>query len=521
MPITEHPSSLSDASGGIWRPADVCVVGSGPAGAIVAVELAGLGVDVVLLESGSSDPDHDLERTLDKVDVSGGADLRFGFSRQLGGATNLWSGRLAPFEPIDFARRDWVPQSGWPINRDDLAPYYTRVGHLLGIPGHDRFGERPSPHIDLLSSEQIEIKTFQWAGRPFNSGHYVSSAARQRDNLHLVLNAHVTRLNENRDANRVETAEVALRDGRTAQCRARFFVLAAGGIETPRILLNSDSVRPAGIGNDRDVAGRFLSTHPKANVASLILKKAVSTRHPLFTDRSVDGGLMRYGLGLTGATQQRYALLNHYVQLLPFLEYQANELFEKIKGSSALDSPLIDRTPLIRGIVPGIGLIAFEAMGRLGKFQRRARKFILRAFLDQYPSCNNRVTLSEMRDQHGARKADVRWTWSSDDRESVIRFFDVMDSDVHSRGMGHIEYGKLKSTEDWPLIGIHSHFMGTTRMGTDPGSSVTTADCRVHGSENLFLAGPSLFPVYGYANPVYTIGALSLRLADHLKEKLR
>jgi choline dehydrogenase-like flavoprotein len=521
MPVLRHPSDLSGDSTGPARTTAVCVVGSGPAGALVAVELAEAGIDVIVLEAGSKDPDHRLEAMLDRVEVSGSIDLRFGFSRQLGGATNLWSGRVCPFEKIDFERRHWIRGSGWPITGQELEAYYARTGEILGIPGHSHFDWRRGGEEGFLSSDQIEVKTFQWAGKPFHAGDYLKTAAERLDNLRVVLNAPVTRLVEGEDPGSVEHGEIAIPGGGTRRVRARCFVIAAGGIDTPRLLLNSNSVHPAGMGNDHDVVGRYLSTHPKANMASLLLNRPVSTRNPLFTDRAVDGGLLRYGIGLSESTQREHGLLNHYVQLLPFLEYQANNLFERIKGSSLLDSPLIDRTPLVRGIVPGIGLIAFEAMGRLGRFQRRARKFILRAFLDQYPNAENRVRLSENRDDLGARRADVRWTWTEKDRESVIAFFRLVAGDLASRHVGRVDFSRLERTEDWPLVGLHSHFMGTTRMGDDPRSSVTTKDCRVHGVRNVYVAGPSLFPVYGYANPVYTIGALSLRLADHLKEKLK
>ena len=84
-----------------------------------------------------------------------------------------------------------------------------------------------------------------------------------------------------------------------------------------------------------------------------------------------------------------------------------------------------------------------------------------------------------------------------------------------------IEYSGLETLQDWPLIGVHSHLMGTTRMGDDTKTSVTNADGRVHGTSNLYIAGPSLFPTYGFANPFLTITALSLRLADHLLKQIK
>jgi len=131
------------------------------------------------------------------------------------------------------------------------------------------------------------------------------------------------------------------------------------------------------------------------------------------------------------------------------------------------------------------------------------------------------VTLSEKKDAHGMPLANVNWTFSSDDRASVIDFFGRLEGEMQAQGIERMDFGRLRTTEDWPLIGIHSHFMGTTRMGSDPATSVTTPDGQVHGCDNVFVVGPSLFPTCGYANPVYTIAALALRLGDHLKTRLR
>jgi choline dehydrogenase-like flavoprotein len=113
--------------------------------------------------------------------------------------------------------------------------------------------------------------------------------------------------------------------------------------------------------------------------------------------------------------------------------------------------------------------------------------------------------------------ANLKWTFSDEDRASVLRFFELLEREMQADDIARMEYGRLRNADEWPLIGIHSHFMGTTRMGDDPRTSVTTRDCRIHDCQNVFVAGPSLFPTYGYANPVYTIVALSLRLADHLQ----
>ena len=519
MPIIRNPADLFAGARDATLQTTVCVIGSGFSGAIVAVDLAMAGIEVLLLESGSSEPDHRIDSMLDRVDVSGRTQLNFGFSRQLGGASNLWAGRVAPLDPVDFECREWIPHSGWPISRSDLEPYYVRAGDILGIPGYSTFHEPGHARPGFVATDNIELKSFQWANRPFNAGEYIKETVERTDRLRVLMNAPVVELLERENARSVEAAVIALPDGQTARIQARHFVIAGGGIQTPRLLLNSTRVRSAGIGGDHGVVGRYLSTHPKANMATMVLRAPVSTHHPLFSDQPVTGGVLRYGVGFSAASQKTFRLLNHYVQVLPFLEHRANKLFEMIRGSDRFNSPLIDRAALISGFVPGMGKIAFEMMGRLGGLQRRARKFILRAYLDQYPNPENRVTLSEKKDGHGMPRVNVTWAFSENDRSSVIAFFERLEREMESRGIARLDYSRLRTTDDWPLIGLHSHFMGTTRMGNDPRTSVTTKDGRVHGSDNVFVAGPSLFPNCGYANPVFTIAALSLRLADHVKSR--
>ena len=129
--------------------------------------------------------------------------------------------------------------------------------------------------------------------------------------------------------------------------------------------------------------------------------------------------------------------------------------------------------------------------------------------------------LSADQKEDGTYKADIQWRYSDQDKQSVLKFFSHLDTVLQECNIGQVEYSGLERHEDWPLIGIHSHFMGTTRMGDDHKTSVTDANARVHGSSNLYIAGPSLFPAYGFANPFLTIVALSLRLGDHLLKRMK
>ncbi|MEP3475798.1 MAG: GMC family oxidoreductase [Hyphomicrobiales bacterium] len=505
----------------------VCVIGSGPAGAIVAAELAKKKIDVLLLEAGGRSPDFSNESISNINIFSDVTDLRFGWSRQFGGASNLWAGRTYPLEEADFKKRSWVPDSGWPFPLDTLEPYYQNASKLLDIPGYQFFKNREGANIQeevfnsVINAETgLEANCFQWAKAPFNSSVYLKGIAKQHPSLRILLNASVGRLIEKTDATSVDTVQVVKTDGSLVNIKARYFVLAGGGIETPRLLLNSNQISPAGIGNEYDNVGRYFSTHPKADMAAIVLNKSVSTSNALFMDCPLEKGSYRYGISSSMQIQEKFELLNHYVQLSPLLEYQASQAFEVLKNTKILQSGLIDRNKLLKGFLPGIGKIAYEAISRIARLQPRTKTFTLRGFLDQYPNRENRIMLSNDQKADGTNKANISWCFSEKDKSSVLNFFSYLDKVLQEKEIGRVEYSGLKKTKDWPLIGIHSHFMGTTRMGEDKKTSVTDANARVHGSSNLYIAGPSLFPTYGFANPFLTISALSIRLGEHLAKQI-
>ncbi|MGB0722152.1 MAG: GMC oxidoreductase [Gammaproteobacteria bacterium] len=508
--------SVSEASalaGGVF---DYCVIGSGPAGGVAAVTLAEKGFSVLVLEAGTEEFGEVPHDEIGTVHVGGEADLQFGRAIQIGGSSNLWAGRVAPLEPIDFEVRDWVTPDGWPISGNALSDYYRRARELMDSPDPGgSIPKMPEQWRRMCDSGVVETKAFSWAPEAFRVGPWLKAAERRLERLVLTPRVRVTELVEDGDG-RITGAIAYLPDGERTTVRAGTFILAAGGIESTRLLLNSTARCQNGIGNQFGNVGRYFSTHPKADMAVMVLNSRTAVHHPLFTDTDFRLGTMRLGVGLSAPRQRAQGLLNHYAQLSPFLEYRASRAFEIARGRSAISSPLLNRSAIVRGFLPGLGLAVFAGISRLARWQPTARTLTLRGYFDQFPCADNRLARSEDSDRYGVPKVDISWSFGDRDKASVLGFLAAFDAEVRRHGIGHIDYEPLRTLERWPMTSIHSHFMGSTRMGADPERSVVDSNCRVHSTRNLYIAGPSVFPTYGYANPFLTIVALSYRLADHL-----
>jgi len=145
----------------------------------------------------------------------------------------------------------------------------------------------------------------------------------------------------------------------------------------------------------------------------------------------------------------------------------------------------------------------------------RVRTVRLRNFLEMEPDPENRVTLGDDRDAYGQRIPVVRHRCSSRDRESLIALHEILAEELARNKLGRLET-TLSKQKTWPIKLDASHHIGTTRMGTDPDTSVVNPDCRLHSMSNVYVAGSSVFPTSGCANPTYTIVALAIRLAEHL-----
>ncbi len=252
---------------------DVCIIGAGPAGTTLARELLGSGLRVAVLESGGTH----FNRQADDLSVgeaSGVLDqaLNHVRARQLGGTANHWilkmadkrnGFRHATLDALDFEKRDYIPYSGWPITRAELDPYYARVHACCEI-GPFEYGARHWVEAGAqpfdFGNGQLNSSVFTFGPTQCFTSDFPALFAKD-PHIDVYLYATAVELLAAENGQSVQRARVRTLEGKDLYFEARFFVLAAGGFETPRLLLNSRSRHAQGIGNQNDVVGRYYVDH--------------------------------------------------------------------------------------------------------------------------------------------------------------------------------------------------------------------------------------------------------------------
>jgi choline dehydrogenase-like flavoprotein len=476
---------------GVVLEADLCVVGGGPAGLTLAREFGAKGRDVLLVESGgpSDEPGDD---ALNAGATCGDPfeDLRSSRHRRLGGTAWIWNtflggspgAKYTPLDPIDFEVRPWVPWSGWPFGREQLDPYYRRAHERCGLGWFDYSAAAWDGGATLLPLDGSGLDSAVYL---FGMATAFTERAREAiARVRLLQGATVTRLELDPAGERVLGAPWASVHGPRGRIRARRFVLAAGGIENARLLLLSGATPERAPGNGHGWVGRGFMEHPRDHSLYITL----GTPEPLersafYTLHRASGGQRVWGrLALSEQMLRSEKLLNASVTMVP--EFELNS-----RGSGMLTQ--VTRRWLGRG--------------------PRVVGYQVELNLEQAPDPSNQVRLAERCDPLGSRQAEVHWRWREIDQTNLERVRSIVSAALERAGMGRVE--RIGSGTVDPNA---HHHAGTTRMHRAPEAGVVDEHGRVHGVENLWIAGNSVFPAVGFANPTLTIVALALRLADHL-----
>lgn len=516
---------------------DVCIIGAGAAGITLAISLAGSGLRTLLVESGGFErsTETDLLNAAENPTIGGGY-LLSSRVRVFGGTTSHWTGFCLPLSAPTFATRSWVPDSGWPIDGDALHPFYVRACAQLGLDPWELGGDpSPAPELPRLSLSDpphaFETRIYQIRRRA-HFGEEHREALTEADDVVVLTHATCTELMAGE--RQVERAVLRTLNGKLFEVEAKCFVLATGGIENARLLLVSNQTHAQGIGNARDLVGRYYMDHPELTVAEAMLWPGWELE--LYAGHRIEDRTVQLGAMFASPAQQRAeGLLQAGIQLARAGKRWGSPRSHDTDRAVTTAGFWLDcaRSGSREGAREGT---------RAGACLPAAQKTTLFVRSEQAPDRDNRVVLGDERDPFDTPLPRLEWRMNELDCDSLQRTVQAFGDAIHREGLGRMRsflthtdlrqvdatYGPMLSDEPRdrvhlerrPTILLWGHHMGTTRMADDPARGVVDPHCRVHDVGNLYVAGSSVFPTGGAANPTLTIVALALRLADHLREAL-
>lgn len=533
----------------------ICIIGSGPAGLSVANEFLGNNTSVYVVESGAEEFNRNAQR-LNKCRQSGDAiytSLAKSRRRQLGGLSHAWGTEIskhelgvmyAPLSPIDFEKRNWIPNSGWPIDYDSLVPYYESAQRLCKSGPFEygsAFWETGTAKPLSLPRRQIETTIFQFGSRKAFTEDCVD-AVKSANNINVLTHATVTELVTNDDAKIIDYVEIRTSRLKTLRLTAKFFVLATGGIENPRLLLLSNKKWSRGLGNHYGHVGRYFMDHPVVRSGTL-----VPNSKALFNTISIYDLVPRKGNKVMGklSFHQDFLRKNKFLDIATYLFPRSKWHGSKAVSSSAKmvgEALIRGRIPTQSSVhtarlvtnLPDLGITTIRkalkiqppipSIGRGGwsLVDRKEERFDLIEIVhatEQAPHMDNRVTLCHEKDLFGKPIPKLHWEWREKDREHVRKAQRYLADIFRDAGIGTLKIELENAMPQLIESGRHHH-IGTTRMSDDAKDGVVDSDLKVHGLGNLFVCGSSVFPTAGYANPTLTIVALAIRLGQRLQTQI-
>jgi choline dehydrogenase-like flavoprotein len=545
-----------DLASGTTLETDVCIVGGGPAGITLACELADGGTQVLLLEAGGRrfSPAAQAGLTGEVAAGSAHSPPQMYRRRIFGGATTIWGGRCVPLEPLDLERRRHVPFSGWPIGWQELSGYYERaqpyfdagpVAYSVGA----TFGANAPSTISGFADQDICSDRLERFSPPVDFGKAYIRRFATSTVMTLVLGAQASRLETGGQT--VTGLHAASSLGRGFTVRARRYVLAAGGLETPRLLMVSDGTRRGGLGNEGGALGRYYMCHIE-NTLGRLRMCPVDRPIVLHFEKTVDGIYVRRQFALSALAQTRDGLLNtafrlhydpiadpaHRSGILSAMYFAKDAVLPEYRRKLAAIE-IANRDRLKRDgrfwLAHGRNVLRdAPAVSRFGIDWLRRRTFAARKLpavvihsrdgsypldvnAEQVPNAESRVTLAGSRDQFDIPLLRVDWRPTAQDFDSLTRTMRLLRNAFDRSGCARLEFDDAEIgaaiARSTPIGG---HHLGTTRMSDHPSTGVVDSNGAVHGLANLYVTGGAVFPTCGHANPTLTIVALSVRLAKHL-----
>ena len=485
---------------------DICIIGTGIAASSLAIQLLKKNISYIMVEAG---PLGSSSKIIKYESVGREFGLKSTTSIEVGGTSNLWHGVLAPLDRIDFKKRTWVPNSGWPIVYEDLLPFYKKAGEIFNLTNFNYFTIRELPEklLKLLAylkfdKKILENKIFQRPMPVLRFKELLLSKLKNSKEQHIYYNACALKLVQN-NSFKVKKLVCGKESGGTFEILAKKFIVCAGALETPRLLLNS-SIKNENI-------GKYLMDHPMGSLCQIKFKKRQKAHIYSYTRPSPEL-MIKSGLKFSESTQKRNKLPNHCFYTKVAYSKGIDSNTEKILLSLLTFRDGGISLKDIWNVITNIKLVLFFIIYKLNLKYKYADLFFV---TEQIPNPNSSVSLSDKKDKFGYPIAKINWQLVNGDLLSMQRAFGVLQSQAFKDE--YIDFVDTTVNFDWNEIYTSSaHHLGTARMSTSSKTGVVDKNLKVFDVDNLFICDNSVFPTSGNANSSFTTSALACRLADYL-----
>ena len=506
--------------------AQVCVIGAGIAGLTLARKLVERGVDVAVVEAGGREIEEEGQRLFAEAELWGQAHVGTidGRARVFAGTSVWWGGQVLGMS------RDAA--AAWPIAWEELAHFSAEAEGLIEVDalpfeGTEFFAAAHAAAPPILAElGEVDARMSKWM--TFSRRNFAGTVGKDlaaHPRVRIYLHAQVMELLLAASRTHLDAVVVRNAAGTKFRFEAEQFVLAAGTVETSRLLLASRTVAAEGVGNANDQVGRGFHDHVTLPVATL-------------TGAARERILRELRPWVLGGTV-------HSVKFEASRELRERLGMNPILAHIALDEPEGSGVAVVRELltalqrgefgkaltthaarIPGAAVeavrLAWEATMARRRFVSENAAVKLQFNMAQDVPSNSRVMLGEVMDASGMPRVVVDWRVSENEVATLRAYAKYFRERFEAMGLRGVEWVPEMFTEGVALPGIEDarHAMGGARMGVDPRSSVVDAELAVHGVANLSIAGAATFPTGGAQLPTLTMMALALRLGERLAGRL-
>ena len=492
--------------------ADVCIVGAGAAGIVLALDLARRDKRVLLLEAGGREIEEDSQDPY-ASEVTGlpHRGIHTGRFRVHGGTTTKWGGQILELEPRDFEQRPGIEDSGWPFPKSALTPYYERALEFEGLARVTRRDEDVWREIGQVPPLFTDLETYftRWCPEPNFARLHGQTISRHPG---IALWLHANAVEPLLEGDTLRGVRCRTLSGVEAVFRANQFVFCLGGIESSRFFLQP---REGGVPwNASGLLGKHFQDHIDCNAA--IVEPTDSEQFHQIFDNVFSRGF-KYHPKLRVPTTEQHGL---NVAATMAFSGESEEILAALKATAK---------KILRGrvaeILPAdINLAArhFPLLARQAlryKLRHRAynpadSQIFLRVHCEQEPKSQSSIALADTRDALGLFRARLNWQISEKELDTIRKF--VRKVAKLLSGIACIRPSENLDTDFRPQCDDSNHHMGGMRMASSPKTGVVDSDLCIYGLRNAYVCSSAVFPCSGFSNPTHTLLALTLRLGEHL-----